>query len=136
MTEAIKFPSARQPATEVVGGQEVFTRPWFLFFQQLYMRTGGAIGENSNDIIASLFEDAGTGEVQAQLQTLTNAVGQEPPLVDVSSLDPVSQDPDPLGSIPALIAQVEQMAAELSAQRDLVAELTKEVDALRQGQML
>jgi hypothetical protein len=117
MTDAIKFPAIRQPATEENDqGVEIFTRPWYLFFQQLYQRTGGAISQNNSDLEASLFEDAGVSETNASLFSAEQAAGQLP--------------------YPQLVQLIENLQAELSAQRDTIAELVKEIDSIKQGQMI
>jgi hypothetical protein len=117
MSNAIKFPAERQPATQTDDrGYETFTRPWLIFFQQLYERVGGATGSGTTGIEASLFEDAGTGETNAALFTAEQALQQLP--------------------VQVLMQTVESLAAEVAAQRDLIAELTKEVDSIKQGTMV
>lgn len=114
---AIKFPAERQPATMTDDrGYETFTRPWLLFFQQLYERVGGATGSGTTGIEASLFEDAGTSEANASLFTAEQSFGQLPP--------------------DALIQMVENLVAEVAAQRDQIAELQKDLDAIRQGTLI
>lgn len=114
---ALKFPAARQPATELDDrGFETFTRPWLLFFQQIYERVGGATGASSTDLNSSLFEDAGSGETNALLFAAEQALSQQPP--------------------DALVAVVESLLAEVSAQRDQIAELQKDLDAIRQGTLI
>jgi len=114
---AIKFPAERQPATQTDDrGFETFTRPWLLFFQQVYERVGGAIGSGIPGVEASLFEDAGTSETNAALFSVEQALQQQP--------------------VQILIEAVERLAAEVAAQRDSIAELTKEVDSIKQGTMI
>lgn len=117
MSTPIKFPSARQPVTMVDGnGQEVFTRPWFLFFQAVYERAGGATGESNTDLAASAFEDAGTGETNAMLfQSIQDA--QQSPFQQIA-------------------AAVEDLLAEFQAQRDRITELEKELQSIKQGSLL
>ena len=117
MSEAIKFPAARQPATELDDrGFETFTRPWLLFFQQIYERVGGATGASSSDLSTSLFEDAGSGETNALLFSVEQALSQSPQS--------------------ELLLVVESLASELAAQREQIAELTKELDSIKQGVLL
>ena len=130
MSNAIKVPAARQPATEIDDrGVETFTRPWLLFFQQLYERVGGAIGESTTDLNASLFEDAGMSETNATLFAVEDAANQAPLPV------PLLPD-DPLLPVAQLFAAFESLAAEVAANRDQIAELTKELDSLKQGAIL
>ena len=114
MTAAIKFPAARQAATEMdERGLETFTRPWFLFFQQIYERVGGATGASSGDQSASLFEDAGNAETNAMLFSVERSLFQQP--------------------LAALQVAVETLTAEVASQRDQIAELQKDLDSVRQG---
>ena len=114
---AIKFPAERQPATMTDDrGYETFTRPWLLFFQQLYERVGGAVGSGIVGIEVSLFEDAGTSETNASLFAVEQTFGQTPPDV--------------------LIQAIENLSAEVSAQRDQIAELQRDLDAIRQGTLV
>lgn len=118
MSDALKFPAARQAATELdQNGNEVFTRPWFLFFQQLYARVGGPNGASTSDNEASALEDAGSSETQQMIFTARQDAAQQPPIA-------------------LLLQAVDDLTAELSAQRDQIAELTKELDSIKQGQML
>jgi len=115
MTEAIKFPSARQdvfyldPQTK----SPVFTRPWFLFFQAVWQRQGGAVAPDVPDIEGSLFEDAGTSETNAALYRLQQDVAQNP-------------------VVQQLIEQQATLQAQLDEQRDLVAELLKTINDIKQ----
>ncbi len=115
MTSSIKFPSARQPVTLSENGTEVFTRPWFLFFQAVYERVGGASGPSVLDLSESLFEDAGTGETNAMLFDAQQAFEQLPrPLVEL----------------------IEQLTTSQQTLLSEVAELRKELDAIKQGPTL
>jgi len=116
MPEAVKFPSARQdvyfidPQTQ----RPVFTRPWFLFFQSLWQRQGGAIAPDTTDVEGSLFEDAGTSETNAQLYQLRQDLLQEP-------------------VVQQLIEQQATLQTQLEEQRDMIAELLKTVNDLKQS---
>ena len=58
MSNPISFPSARQPATEKDGqGNEVFTRSWSIFFQQVYERIGSVSALNNNELAGMLEND-------------------------------------------------------------------------------
>ena len=114
MSEALKFVPPRVPFTDPNTG--VITREWYLFLQGIFLRVGGATGASTSDLSASLFEDAGSSETNALLFSAEQASGQLPPGVSIQLVD--------------------QLLAELAALRDQVAELTKDLDAIRQGQML
>lgn len=117
MSEPIKFPSARQPVTLAdERGVVTFTRPWILFFQQVYERVGGPIAASTPDLAESLFEDAGSSETNAALFSIEQGFGQQPPQT--------------------LVEAVESLMAELATQRDTIAEMQKEIDGLKQGQMI
>lgn len=117
MSTAIKFPAARQAVIVTDDkGQEVFTRPWFLFFQQVYERIGGPVSMGLNDIASSSFGGTGSSELNSMIFTLDNAVGQIP--------------------LRELMVAVDQLMTECAELRSTVAELTKEVEGLKQGQMI
>ena len=125
MTEPLRFVPPRVALTDPRTG--MVAREWYLFFQGVFNRVGGATGSSTTDIVASLFEDAGSSETNAMLFELDQGVNQKPlyPQLPASEADqtPVSQ---PLDTIDAL-------QAELSELRDVVAELKKDLDSIRQG---
>jgi hypothetical protein len=108
MTDPIKFMPPRVALTDPRTG--LISREWYLFFQGVYDRIGGANGASIPDVTASLFEDAGSGETNAMLFTVEDAVKQSP-------------------SYEHYVEQT--VAAELSGLRDQVAEMAKELDALK-----
>lgn len=114
MSESLRFIPPRVQLVDPRTG--TISREWYLFFQGVFNRIGGADGASSMDIVASLFEDAGSSETNAMLFELEQAAGQYP-------------TPQPL-----TIEQVLQ--AEISELRDTVAELKKDLDAIRQGTLI
>lgn len=116
MTEAVKFPSARQDVfyPDPQTGRPVFTRPWFLFFQSIWQRQGGAVAPDTPDLEASLFEDAGNSESFAAIFRLQQDISQAPPIVQ-------------------LIEQQATLEAQISEQRDQIAELVKTINDMRQS---
>ena len=114
MSESLRFIPPRVQLTDPRTG--MISREWYLFFQGVFNRVGGANGASSTDIVASLFEDAGSSETNAMLFELEQAAGQYPTLQ------------------PLTIEQVLQ--AEISELRDTVAELKKDLDAIRQGTLI
>lgn len=67
------------PSTVLVGPDGRVTRDWWLFLQELYSRVGGASGASTSDLSESLFEDAGTGEVVAQIADVMRVASVQPP---------------------------------------------------------
>ncbi len=53
MSTSFQLPGARQSVFDVDENNTYqFTRPWFLFFQGLFRRTGGVSASNNNDLEA------------------------------------------------------------------------------------
>jgi len=105
------------------------TREWYLFFQGMFDRVGGATGASTTDIVASLFEDAGSSETNAMLFDLEQTVGQYPlpfPPDQFQDIAPATQQ----------LTQIDNITAELSALQDRVAELVKELDSIKQGTLI
>lgn len=111
MSEALKFLPPRVALMDPRSG--LISREWYLFFQAVYDRIGGATGPSTTDLSTSLFEDAGSGETNALLFELEQSVSQTPAQYDQYVAD-------------ALLAEV-------SALREQVAELSKEIEAIKQG---
>lgn len=88
MSNAITLPSARQPVTEVdSAGRTYFSRPWFLFFQTVFNRIGGADAPSIGDLDESLSQDDGNSETNATLYALQNEVRAAPPAVPAPAAD-------------------------------------------------
>lgn len=105
MTESINFVPPRVPLVDPRTG--TITREWYLFLQGVFLRIGGASGPSTPDLLASLFEDAGSGETNAMLFSLEQDVGQTPfPAEPVPELDIA-------GTISALQSQVAELQARL-----------------------
>lgn len=114
MSEALKFVPPRVPLIDSRTG--LISREWFLFFQGVFERIGGATGPSTTDISSSLFEDAGSGETNSLLFALDRSLNQVP--------------------VPPAIIAVDQLLAEISEMRDTISELRKEIDALKQGTLM
>jgi hypothetical protein len=113
MSNALKFIPPRVSLVDPRTG--LISREWFLFFQGVYERIGGADGSSTSDLSNSLFEDAGSSETNALLFNLADETKQNPPYE-------------------AYV--VEALTTELNGLRELVSELTKEVEALKQATSL
>lgn len=114
MSEALKFVPPRVPLTDPRTG--IISREWYLFFQGVFDRIGGANAPTPEDLSASFFEDAGSGETNALLFTVEQALSQTPPAASDVALD--------------------TLLGEVSELREQVAELRKELDAIRQGTLI
>lgn len=110
MTDPLRFVPPRVALTDPRTG--MVSREWYLFFQGVFNRIGGTTGSSTTDIVASLFEDAGSSETNAMLFELEQSFNQTP-LTVISTMD--------------------TLTAELSTLQDRVAELVKELDSIKQG---
>lgn len=111
MSEALRFVPPRVQLVDPRTG--MISREWYLFFQGMFNRVGGANGDSIPDIVVNLFEDAGSSETNAARFELEQALSQTPPSTPISTIGTLS--------------------AELSALQDRVAELVKELDSIKQG---
>lgn len=124
MATALKFVPPRVAMVDPRTG--LISREWYLFFQGVFDRIGGSTGPSTGDNFESLFEDAGNSETNAALFSAEQGLQQlpivEPPTVDQLDRAPRYED-----------YTVDVLLAEISGLRDQVAELAKEVDALKQS---
>jgi hypothetical protein len=127
MSDPLRFIPPRVQLTDPRTG--MISREWYLFFQGVFDRIGGATGASTPDIVASLFEDAGSSETNAMLFEVEQATGQYP----LPFVQDIPQDVSP-PYVPLL--PIDNITAELSALQDRVAELVKELDSLKQGTLI
>lgn len=114
---ALTVPSAREPVTYVdASGKTAFTRPWFLFFQNVRNLLGGGTSGGIDDLQASLAE----GGTDAQLAATLYALGDE------------------MRAAPQVLAPAPDtaIAAELNDVRAELAELKKVIEGIQQGATL
>lgn len=112
MTE-LRIPSDREPVVDPATGR--CTRSWYLFFGGILARLGGVIGPGNE--ASDLFSGAeGSAELSAAMYQLAQEFAQAPPFVPPATADFVN--------------------AEIQALRDQIAELTKEIQGIRSGQIL
>lgn len=111
---SIAFPPYSVSPIDPKTGQ--WTREWWLFLQFQWNRTGGSNGQSSSDLATDMPEDAGIEETKAELYAIRDALSQSPPVAALPS------DDDSHGRLQSLEA--------------LVADLRKEIEALKQGTML
>ena len=130
MSEGLRFVPPRVAFTDPRTG--MITREWYLFLQGVFDRIGGATGASSSDLNASLFEDAGSGETNAMLFNVDQAFGQLPPAVAL----PVSEQGFDQAPPDAPLPPVDILLSELAELRSQVAELRKELDAVKQGSLI
>lgn len=48
---------------------------WYVFFQQLYLRAGGSVSQDNNELIAGQLDDAGIEESKADIYALRDEIG-------------------------------------------------------------
>jgi hypothetical protein len=95
----------------------LMAREWYLFFQGLWQRTGGANPTNLDDLLVTPTDSSGNAETSARIYDLAAALALAGPArVDVLIPDAI--------------------LAELSGLRDQVAELTKRLEDLQKGTLL
>lgn len=114
MSEALRFVPPRVQLVDPRTG--MISREWYLFFQGVFNRVGGADGTGTTELEASLFEDAGSSETNAMLFALEQDTGQVPPTQYIDA--------------------VTALTTELSELQARMAELVKEIDALKQSVLL
>lgn len=131
MSEPIKFVPPRVALTDPATG--LITREWFLFFQAVFIRIGGANGESNTELVASAFEDAGIEETKALLFAQAQQFGQLPPPVDQTTM--LVEQPDQRPA-PYSDPVVEQLTQQLASLQDQLAEVLKEVQALKQSTLI
>ncbi len=124
MTDALRFVPPRVPITDQRG---MITREWYLFFQGIFDRIGGATGPSIPDVDASLFEDAGTSETNASLFALADTLAQAAqPTADTAETM--------LDSAPRYEQYtIDVLTSEVGELRELVAVLFSEIQALKQS---
>ena len=49
-----------------------FTPAWYIFWQQIYLRNGGAIAQSNNDLNLGQLDDAGIEEIKASVYALSD----------------------------------------------------------------
>lgn len=127
MSDPLKFIPPRVALTDPRTG--LISREWYLFFQGIYIRAGGATGPSTTDVSGSLFEDAGSSETNAMLFSLEDELKQAPQS-ELLNTEPADQSPK------YEQYTLDALTTELNGLRELVAELTKEVESLKQATSL
>lgn len=125
MTEALRFVPPRVPITDPRTG--IISREWYLFLQGVFTRIGGPGGNSTTDLSASLFEDAGSSETNATLFGVEQDAGQRPPHTHTPESVLGQAPAQCCGNLP------DNVLAELSALRDTVSELSRELDSIKQS---
>jgi hypothetical protein len=112
----------------------MMTRDWYMFFQGLYERVGGATAASIGDLTTDLFEDAGTSEVTALLGTLSDAMQQCPqPEQPVPQNMLLFENQDLCSQVAELTKAVDGAYTDIGQLASRIAELLKELDALKQA---
>jgi len=128
MSEALRFVPPRVALVDPRTG--MISREWYLFFQGVFNRVGGADGVGTSELEASLFEDAGSSETNAMLFALEQDTGQVPPMQQGTPDSVLDQTPA------RYLDAVDILTTELSELQARMAELVKEIDALKQSVLL
>lgn len=114
MSNPIFFAPLRVPVIDARTG--LMSREWYLFFQAMFLRIGGANGQSNDDLLQGVPEELGAAELLALQLTASDAVAQITP--------------------PISAATVYDMLGELNSMRDQMAEVTKRLNDIQQGTML
>jgi hypothetical protein len=110
MSNIFRIPSDREPLIDPETG--FIGKSWFLFFQDLFRRVGGATG-GSGVGDSELGQDSSVASLQSMTDSYVQALSSVPPQMTMEMFIDLS--------------------AELQCQRELIAELTKEVQGIRSG---
>lgn len=114
---ALTVPSAREPVTYLdASGKTAFTRPWFLFFQNVRALLGGGTSGGIDDLQETIDDGDSDPQLAAALYALQDEVRKAP-----APIAPVSDN---------------ALLAELNGVREEVAELRKLVEGIQQGATL
>lgn len=111
MAAAIYFAPLRTPLIDATNG--LMSRDWYLFFQALWIRSGGATNPGADD--AFVTPDAVSTSSNAEAQIYADFVALS-----------VSPQHQPVISTEAISAEVSELSAK-------VAELSKQIQDLKQG---
>lgn len=128
MSDPLRFVPPRVALTDPNTG--MISRQWYLFFQGVFNRIGGSGGVSNPDLEASLFEDAGSSETNAMIATVEQAFGQVPQIQAPEYNQNVWQVP------PSYTQEVSVLTTEVFNLQAQVAELLKEIEALKQSSPL
>lgn len=87
---------------------------WDLFLSRLTERAGGTSGASTPELSEEAFDDAGIDDLKATVYAATDSAGQSPV---------------------QMAQEIQQLGTELSGALAQLAELTKEVQGLKQGML-
>lgn len=124
-----------------VSGQRVAVQvdpEWMRYFVTLTERAGGTTGVSTTELVESAYEDAGLEEVKINLYNLRDEFNQLPRAVEFIADESQAPQYEPLGFDDPLTPPVQLISADdqlpqIQALSDRIAELTKEIQALKQG---
>ena len=123
MSEVNKQP-ARVPLVDPSTG--MITRPWYTFFEQVFLRGGGTYAPSNNELVVDLHDDAGIEEIKADVYRLRDEGRAIPPPTQI----PDYQDIAPPG---AFFMPNEDPSACIEALEALVSRMSQDIDELKQG---
>jgi hypothetical protein len=109
------------------------SRDWYMFFQQLYDRVGGATGPSTTELASDLLDDGGAAGLAAQIFTAVDEYRQQPstplPLIAGDQSNEVAGLREQVATLATQLNGAQSAICQLSSQ---VSVLLKELDALNQ----
>lgn len=114
MSSPIFFAPLRVPLTDARTG--LMSREWYLFFQALWLRSGGSIAQSNDDLLQNNATAMSSSDVLALTQSSDQDFAQAP-------LPPVALASD----------DAEHLIAQLSFVRDQVSEILKALQDIQQA---
>lgn len=107
----------------------VMSREWYAFFQRVFDRIGGVTGVSTTDLYVSQFADAGIEEMKHEIEGDRNQFDSLPPQTQIP------QDDSPVNDavLQELLQKQTELESRLVQMQDELAEVTKELNSIRQG---
>ena len=126
---AISLLPPRVPVVDTRTG--MMSREWYAFFQRVFDRIGGPNGASITDLDISQFADAGIEEMKHGIEGDRNQFNSLPPLPQTQ----IMQDDSPVNDavLQELLQKQTELESRLVQMRDELAEVTKELNSIRQG---
>lgn len=109
----------------------IINREWYLFFQALWQRSGGAIGQSNDDLLQNNANAIGSGDLLMLISSGDQAAAQAPPSIAL----PV-ENTDLAQSPPSVVLSTddfESMVVQLSFCRDQISEILKSLQDVQQA---
>lgn len=124
---AIALLPPRVPLVNPTSG--VMSKEWYLFFQQIYERVGGADGASNTDLDLSQFNDAGIEEARLDIISLRDQI-ESVPLLDIPLPPDEPCSPAANAVLDDLVNRISYLETQLFQTRSELAEVQKELESL------